>query len=247
MSHKSHRSYVCVSRLRSALCAGLVYLVLILPTVVLSDIIIAEHDWDTEPASGVGNWASQDGNAAVTENVGGGVGGTDSLQISFPGGIDPGPGAQWYDTVSTPSDDLFAGTWITDYWVEFDFWAEDVVPATLQIRWGVDGGNTWGNTIDTSGVGIGSWGSLRTDSFSDFTDWKIDPFATSEQFLTDLGSIDWIGVYIFRDGTAAELYGVDNFKLMVPEPAEYLLLFAALGTALVAMRRKNNYLAVVEA
>jgi len=208
-----------------------------------ADVIIAEHDWDTAP-SGVGNWASQDGNATVIENTVS----DHYLEISFLGGIDPGPGGQWYDTISTPSDDLFAGTWTTDYWIEFDFWADDVIPDTLQIRWGEnDSGRTWGNTIDTASLSVDSWGTLRTDTFSDFDDWKIDPFATSEQFLTDLGSIDWIGVYIFRDGTDAELYGVDDFKLMVPEPAEYLLLFAALGTALVAIRRKKNSLAVVEA
>jgi len=116
-----------------------------------------------------------------------------------------------------------------------------VVPDTLQIRWhGTEHDNIYANTIDTSGVGIDSWGTLRSDTFSDVDDWRLDPFVTQSEFLTDLDSIDWIGIYIFRDGTDAEVYGVDDFKLMVPEPAEYLLLFAALGTALVAMRSRKQ-------
>ena len=234
MAHKYHSSYVCISRLRSALGAGLVSLVFIMPTVVIADVIIAEHDWDT---TGIGSWDSQDGNSTVTDNTG-------YLQISFPLGA-PGLGES-YDTVSTPKDDLFAGTWTTDYWIEFDFWAQDVVPDTLQIHWGAESGNTWVNAIDTSGVGIDSWASLRTDTF-DYENWSSGPYEIEEsEFLTDLNDINWIGIYIERGGSGAELYGVDDFKLMVPEPAEYLLLFAALGTAVIAMRRKKNSLAIVE-
>ncbi len=240
MTYKSHRSFW--GSIKSYLGAVALCLFFAMPMLASADVIIAEHDWDNTPDP---NTWTPDGSSASVSVANDG---DDFLQISFPGGIDPGPGAQWYETVSTPSDDLFAGTWTTDYWIEFDFWADDVIPDTLQIRWGEnDSGRTWGNTIDTASLSVDSWGTLRTDTFSDFDDWKIDPFATSEQFLTDLGSIDWIGVYIFRDGTDAELYGVDDFKLMVPEPAEYLLLFAALGTALVAIRRKKNSLAVVEA
>lgn len=211
--------------------------------IVSANSIVAINDWDTTPASGVGNWAPQGSSATVSEN-------TDNasdnyLQINFPGGIDPGPGSQWYETVSTPAADLFAGSWLTDYWIEFDFWAQDVVPDTLQVRWGDnDSGRTWANTLSPSGVG--SWSSLKSDTFSDFNDWKLDPYVTQSDFLADLDSIDWIGVYIYRDGTDSEVYGIDNYKLMVPEPAEYLFVFAALGTALVALRRKKNPLVTVK-
>ena len=236
MAYKSHRYFG--SSINRFLGAVALCLFVALPVFVSADVIIAMHDWDTTPASGIDNWAAQGSSATFDENVDNGS--DHYLEISFPDGIDPGPGSQWYETISTRSYDLLVGGWITDYWIEFDFWADDVVPDTLQIRWGVDDGNTWGNTIDTSGVGIDSWATLGSDTFSDFNDWKLDPFATESQFLTDLGDIDWIGVYIFRDGTDAEVYGIDDFKLMVPEPAEYLLLFAALGTALIAVRRKRQ-------
>jgi hypothetical protein len=212
-----------------------------IPVQVSANAIIAIHDWDVTPDSsdnGLGNWAAQGSSATVSENTGNIS--DNYMEISFPGGIDSGAGDQWYETVSTPASDLFVGTWITDYWIEFDFWAQDVVPDTLQIRWGnTDSDRTWGNTI-TGSSGVGNWDTLRSDTFADYTDWKLDPYATEDQFMEDLEGIDWIGVYIFRDGTDAELYGVDDFKLMVPEPAEYLMLFAALGAAVMVIRRKKT-------
>jgi len=245
MTYKSDRSNVLVYRLRYCLYVSAFCLFMAMPSSIYANAIIAMHDWDATPVADAGNWDTLGSSATVAENTG--TPGDHYLEISFPGGIDAGPGSQWYETISTPSDDLFAGTWITDYWIEFDFWADDVVPDQLQVRWGVDGGRTWGNSLNTAGVGVDTWGSLRTDTFSDFTDWKLEPYATQGEFLADLDAIDWIGVYIFRDGTDAEVYGVDDFKLMVPEPAEYMLLFAALGTALIAMRRRKGVLAVIEA
>lgn len=228
------------SSIKSCLGAVALCLFVAMPVLVSADVIVAIHDWDTTPDPNTWGPDGASASVAVAND------GDDFLQISFPGGIDPGPGDQWYETISTPSADLLAGGWITDYWIEFDFWADDVVPDTLQIRWGNDdvGGNTWGNTIDTSGIGIDSWGTLRTDTFSDFSDWQLAPFVDQADFLADLDSIDWIGVYIERAGTDAEVYGIDDFKLMVPEPAEYLLLFAALGTALVAIRRKKQLVSI---
>jgi len=232
MTHKSYKS--CLGCCMRSLSIGAA--VMMLPLQLCANSIVAVHDWDVTPASGLGNWARQGTSATISENT---AGADDYMQILFPDGIDPGPGDQWYETVSTPASDLFVGTWITDYWIEFDFWAEDAVPDTLQIRWGNnDTDRTWANTI-TGGSGVGSWDTLRSDTFSDFNDWKMDPFVTQDDFITDLGSIDWIGVYIYRDGTDEEVYGVDDFKLMVPEPAEYLMLFAALGTAVMVIRRRK--------
>jgi hypothetical protein len=205
---------------------------------VSANTIIAINDWDTIPASGLANWAAQ-GNPAsakVTEDT---TDHNDFMKIDFSGGIDANPGDQWYETISTPSDDLFAGSWMPDYWIEFDFWADTTVPDTLQVRWGNDeSGRTWGNTISVGGTG---WSTLKSDDFSDYNNWNLGPPGkTQDDFLADLNSIDWIGVYIFRDGTDEEIYGIDDYKLMVPEPAEYLMLFAALGIAVLAIRRKNT-------
>jgi len=233
--HKGSARNARVCRL-GVICAVLTFA---LPLVAHADSIIGDPvDWDDNPASGLGSWTrlGSEPSTSIAEN-------TDTasdhfLQITFDSGIDPAPGAHWYETVKGPSDDLFALTWETDYWIEFDFWAKDTPPDTLQIRWGDDtSGRIWGNTVTSSGLG---WSSLRTDSFSNHLDWRLNPAHTASDFTDDLASIDWIGVYIFRDGTDEEIYGVDDMKLMVPEPEEYLMLAAALITALLVMRRRQQ-------
>jgi len=205
------------------------------PSVLLANSIVGVPvDWDTYPPSP--DWSALSGEATLLETTGNGNA-TDWLQITFED-IGSTPGADWFDTVSGESSDLFALTWETDYWIEFDFWAGDVLPETLQVRWGVDGGRTWGNTVSPV-AGVDSWGTIRTDSFSDYLNWQINPLDDEGEFLADLGAIDWIGVYIFRDGTDEEVYGVDDFKLMVPEPEEYLMLIAALVTAVLVLRRQR--------
>jgi len=95
MSYKSHRSYVWARRFMLCLGASVLCLFLALPAPIYANAIIAVHDWDTTPASGVGNWGdSGDSTVQVTENT---INGSDHfLQIAFDGGIDPGPGSQWY-------------------------------------------------------------------------------------------------------------------------------------------------------
>lgn len=228
---KSHRAHLI-----AAACA----VAFLLPSALLADSIVGDRvDWDTygpsEAWSAIGTSLDPDVPAVSTGSGGDG----NWLKITFPDiSASPGPGAHWYETVRGPSDDLFALTWETDHWIEFDFWADSTLPGTLQVRWGDDdSGRTWGNTVSPSS--IGGWGSLKTDTFSSFENWKLSPLVDQDDFLADLGSVDWIGVYIFRDGTDEEIYGVDDFKLMVPEPEEYLMLAAALLTAFLVMRRQK--------
>lgn len=200
---------------------------------VHANSMLGLHDWDVTPADGVGNWAAQGSGATVSEN-------TDDnhwLEITF----DPGaqePGAHWYDTISTPATDLFSGTWETEHWIEFDFWSETVEPDTLQVRWhGTANDQVWAYTLDPSGVS--TWDHLAAP-LRDWEDWAMNPFVDEADYLADLNSIDWIGVYIFRDGTDEEVYGLDDFSLHVPEPEEYLMLAAALATAFFALRRRRT-------
>jgi len=200
-----------------------------------ANIIMAENDWDTTPAGGVGNWSPRGTSASVIENTSDAS--SDFLEIDFPGGIASGSGDQWHETVSTPSDDLFAGTWQTDFWIEFDFWAKDTQPDTLQIRWhGTANDNVYGYGVSPTAA-VGDWQTLKTATFSSVDDWRLGPGVTQSDFLADLDSIDWIGVYFFRNGTDAEVYGIDDFKLMVPEPSQYIMLGFALLTALLVRRR----------
>jgi hypothetical protein len=241
MTYWSHRTYA-LGRAACSLLLGSALVGSVMPRSAQANAIVGSPiDWDGSGPTVA--WAAQGDPVAATvsEND---AGADDFLQISFADiSATPGPGAHWHETVSGARSDLFTGTWITDYWIEFDFWAQDVLPDTLQIRWAdSDSERIWANTLTPSGVG--SWSTLRTDSFSNLEAWRMSPFATAGELLADLNSIDWIGVYMFRDGTDAELYGVDDFKLMVPEPEEYLMLAAALVTALLVMRRQKRIPAV---
>ena len=189
--------------------------------------IVGIIDWDTPPATG---WISDDAAVAVSTTSGSGGDGQ-WLRIDFDDG-DPAD-----VLVSGSAADLFAGTWRSEYWIEFDFWAETTLPDMLQVRWGAEGStNIWGQTVTPSG-GVGTWQTLRATSLGDDANWDIGLGDPSE-YLADLSSIDWIGVYIDRGTTSgADSYGVDDYSLMVPEPAEIMMLAAAFGVGLLVWRR----------
>jgi len=181
-------------------------------------------DWDP-PATAWTSDVPDDVDVAITNSAG-----DNWLSISF---TNTTPLAA---TVSGSAANLFAGTWRSEYWIEFDFWA-DTQADSVQVRWGADGStNIWGQTVTPSG-GLGSWQTLRTDAFGQTAaDWDIG-LGNTVEYLTDLSSIDWIGVYIDRAGTGDENYGIDDFSLMVPEPAEVMLIAAAFGVGLLVWRR----------
>lgn len=132
--------------------------------------------------------------------------------------------------------DLFAGTWSSESWIEFDFWSDGgPVPESLEVRWANTGDtNVWGYVI-TPASGSG-WQSLRTESFGNGAAWNIG-LGDPGDFLDDLSSIDWIGIYIEQSEAGNRRYGIDDFSLMVPEPAEILMLAASLGVGLLVFRR----------
>jgi len=59
-------------------------------------------------------------------------------------------------------------------------------------------------------------------------------------FLAELAGTDWIGMSPYGDVQDAELYGLDEYKLLVPEPAGILMLAAAFGVAALAMRKRRG-------
>lgn len=190
-----------------------------------ANTIIGVIDWDANPPGTA--WVADPGSVSVAPTVGG----DQWLQIDFEA-ADP------LDVlVSGSAADLFAGTWSSEYWIEFDFWAGTTLPDTLQVRWGADeSDDIWAHTV-TPSSGVGSWQSLRTASFGDGSEWINVGAGGAADYLADLSSIDWIGVYIDRAGTGDQSYGIDDVSLMVPEPAEILLLAAAFGVGLLVFRR----------
>jgi hypothetical protein len=238
MTFRTSKSYTTSGRSGRGLWArvGACFAALLLTLTAQADTIVGTPiDWEFNvPDPAWGPIVDDATVAIVTDDSGGNS--TDWLKITLANNKT--------DTVKGDSTDLFTGTWQPNYWVEFDFWAAgNNAPATLEVRWAdAAGDRIWGNTIESAAVGAVGWNTLRSDPFAfSASNWdlKSGGGGTAADFLADLNAIDWIGVSISTDGVDSGVYGVDDFKLMVPEPAEYLMLAAALITALLVMRHQK--------
>lgn len=202
----------------------------------------ASNDWNSAGLSGWTNsqtWISQN-NPMAGGNTGG------YQQVNF-------DATTWfsgedYGLVTNQAANFYAGTWTTQMWFELDFWASNTAPVAVQVQWGAsnDTGRTWSYQAfheTNATMATETWTGLGTVGLKDHTQWdQYDAGDTWTQgdFVSDLASIDWIGVYIWRSGIAAQDYGIDNFHLMVPEPAEIILLIVALSSAAVLLERRRR-------
>jgi hypothetical protein len=199
-------------------------------------VIIGPQTWD-QAAQGLQGWTNEYGSSTlVRQGAGGNPAGW--LQIAFaPISPDTPPGTNWYDLLYAPASNLFAGSWSTQMWVQFDFWASNQVPNQLALRWqSFTNSYIWSHGFSV--VSTQSWITLSS-SLLDWEDWVLGPGASEDMFLADLSSINWIGVYIERPGPGAQIYGLDNFGLMVPEPSEWAMLAAAALSAWSIYRRRR--------
>jgi hypothetical protein len=205
----------------------------------LASMILGQSDWD----SGAEPWTEETGYDYATIDTDG----TPAwLLVTFP--ANPGSPPEDLEIVQTAATTLFAGSWAQnpagDFWVEFDFMAEDVVPDEVAVYWSGNG-NMWGYTVfdaNTDTMTLDSWVHFETIGLSSnvYGLWSLSPFVNEDDFLADLQSIDWIGVYIDRGDTVVENYRIDNFQLWVPEPAELAFLgFAVVSTAASLRRRRK--------
>ena len=210
--------------------AGLI-VALLAPHPVCADVLLGGHDWDPNP--GPDAWTNRYGSTILaTPSTGGDTGGW--LSVTFPAA---GAETGLYDVAYTKATNLYTGTWSTDMWVQMDFWASNQSPAALQVQW-QSSGNTdiWSYALTPPGTGV--WTTVGA-SFGDWTSWQYTGAASEAQYLSDLASIDWIGVYIYRNGDDLQVYGLDDVDLMVPEPAESLMLAFALMITGLSLRRKR--------
>ena len=218
---------VCV--VASAMCAG----------VARGGVVGEMHDWDPYP--GDGGWASSNGWVNLATNATGGVTNSGFLSVTFPEVPDGAPGDDgWQELIYTPATSLFAGTYSVSNWFQFDFWASNVLPNAVQVRWqSSTNSRIWGSLV-SGPTATGEWQTLTSVGLGSYSDWEIDGFASQGEFLSDLTDIEWIGLYIDRNTAVEQMYGVDNFALMIPEPAELIMLAAALTAVWMAYRRKEQ-------
>ena len=198
-----------------------------------ADSIVGQHTWDEEVQDYTWDRLFNNVSLAVGGSVGDGW-----LEITFPGGGDPGLAE---DYIYTDASSLFAGAWEEGMWIEFDFWAEDAAsaPAEISVAFS-DGTDIWTSLVfdGLTDSMPGGWVSFRSMPFSpDY--WSSGPFAGD--FLDALDNIDWIGLYIRRGGGFDDpiTYRIDNFQLWVPEPAEWVMLIAAAFAVLIALRKRE--------
>ena len=203
-----------------------------------ADLILGETDWN---AGGLAGWTTPDSWVTLSNPGSGGIADTGFLQsdlaLTAPGneGV-----AEWWALMSTPATNLFAGTWNTNMWLTFDFWASNVAPGYVQVRWSGSSNRIWQFTVATNDFTTQTWASVASATLADATLWSYGPSATQQQFLDDLASIDWIGVYVWRDTNVDQVYGLDDFQLMVPEPGQYYMLGLALLTTVYSFWKKRR-------
>lgn len=199
------------------------------PGTVRGEVILGFQDWDSSPAAGIGAWAN-DTDELVLAVTTGPENTTDWMGITY------ASGDALNQVVKMPAADLFVGQWDPSMWIEFDFWTDTGDTATaLEVRWeGTNTSKTLSYSLAPSAAG---WSSFNAP-LADWNQWNsVGTGATVDDFLADLGSIDWVGVYISRGVEEEAMYGLDDFGLMVPEPEEYALLAMAL-LALLAVKRR---------
>ena len=200
-----------------------------------ADVIISRiHTWDL----GEHGWTAEYGDIITSrETTGGNPDGW--LKLTFPVTTLPETGEiGWYDIVHVSPDNLLA-TYRTG--VRFDFWAQDQLPQDLQLQFHSTSGNVWGYNITDRVRQTGTWTPIGVPlTYSDAWGGLPGYDDTLDQFVSDLASMDWIGVYIWREEASQEVYGLDNFHFMVPEPGEMVMLALALLTAGLAVHRRDS-------
>jgi hypothetical protein len=200
-----------------------------------ADIVLGISDWDTN----LDPWTNQYGWTTIGRaSPGGNTGGW--LRVTFTNTTAEVPDSSWSDIARTSATNLYTGTWTTQMWITFDFWQSNVVAGAIQVQWkSLTNSDIWGYALTPPAITGGTNWTTLTAPLLNWWDWAY-PFATEQQYLADLSSVDWIGIYILRDTTDQQIYGIDNVKLMVPEPAECALLAVAAITSTMSLRRKRR-------
>ena len=229
----------------------LILLFCLFATPVLGDSVIASQNWNT---AGLNNWtATTDQTWLTLDNpmAGGNTGGYYQIKLDATDPLNEGLGEEWWSLTGTDAANLFTGSWTNtgggDKWLEFDFWASNVVPTWVQVVWYATNSRMWRNTVfdkDTDSLSLSNWTTFTSATLANYANWDYGD-GTQQEFIDDLGAIDWIGVYIWRNTAAEQMYGIDNFMLWIPEPCE-LIMLAAAGIAAAGSLRKKRKKRVVD-
>jgi len=221
-------------------CPAVVLALCLLAGAAAAGTIVGEFDWD-DAGAGADGWTADESWVDLSRAGAGGVGDSGYLRIEFADTSELPP-TEWFAMPQVDASSLFAGNWESDMWVEFDFFAEDIEPQYVQVRWAATNDRVWRATVFDSGAQsmmTNTWTRLSSARFESYEDWDYGG-GTQEDFVMDLASIDWIGVYVFRNTSAAQDYGIDNFRLMIPEPSQVVMLLGSALSAVLTLRRRRR-------
>ncbi|MDA0991353.1 MAG: hypothetical protein O3A51_11460 [Verrucomicrobia bacterium] len=199
--------------------------------------VIKQHTWDM----GSHGWTQEFNDVNLTvQPADGNPNGW--LSIAFPETSAPEIlEEEWFDIIRVDSDRLFAGNWDPHFFIRFDFFASNQLPQDLQLQFHSTNNNVWGYNVTDQVTQTQTWTTVEV-SLGFSAGWGPLPGFddTEEQFLADLSAIDWIGIYIFREDSSVEVYGIDNFRLLVPEPEEFAMLAAVFLAFAWSQRRRRE-------
>ena len=217
-----------INMFRRSFCLGLAMLTLS----SYGDMTLFTETWDEDDAGWV---------AATTEM---------SVQHSgFAGGTLQGTFAEQALLVSEvgafhadadASEGVYTGDFFDEfdlnafYGWEFDFYAADVLPSSLYVRFN-DGVNTYQANVLNQLTATETWTSLATPGFEFGLSGWIGPDGETG-FSNALTNVEWVEVRVERNNVGEQDYYIDNFQQAIPEPgAMALLVLGACG--LFAYRR----------
>ncbi len=200
-----------------------------------ADVIVSHsHTWDL----GSHGWTNEFGDVELTRQTSGGN--PDGwLQIRFPPtSIPEFFEEEWNEIVHVSPDNLLANF---RSGVAFDFLAATRLPQDLQLQFHSESGNIWGYSLTSAVTQTQTWTRISVPLiYSDAWGGLPGFDDTLDQFVSDLASMDWIGIYIWRDEASEEIYGIDNFRFMVPEPGEVIMLALAGFVAIQVLRKRSD-------
>lgn len=192
---------------------------------------------ETWTTSGQQGWSSALGVPNLSNA--GGAGGYLLITFVDEGGGPPDP-LQAQDTIytaSSPAANTFTGDYIASnvMRVGFNFYNDSTPTSAKLVFYSSSSSREWSSDITPSTTG---WHAYSI--YFSYSSWTAPPGANATDFLADLQAVSWIGISIVRGGTGTENYGLDDFELYVPEPADFFLFAAGLLGLTLAMRQRRR-------
>jgi len=166
------------------------------------------------------------------------------LRITFDAQGEGNPGSAEIFADSGASSGNFVGGYYGDVLAaRFRFYADETLPSSAAgslalYFYNATSGRTWQyNLSNPAAVQTWTWYEVSFSSVGASAWHTAAPGYTEAEFISDLGAVNWIGLYISRFGTtAAEHYGLDDFELTIPEPGTIWVLLAAMVPMAVTFR-----------